>query len=142
MKKLQWLLAILLIVAFKGEAQAQGFQLVVNAANPVASISADEASKLFLKTAAKWKHGAPAVAVDQPPDTPARAAFSTKVHRRTAAAVFSYWQQQIFSGKDVPPPEKAGDEAVLAFVRANPNAVGYVSTDAALGAGVKRLAVQ
>jgi ABC-type phosphate transport system substrate-binding protein len=142
MNKLQWLLAIVLILGFKGEARAQGFQLVVNAANPVVSITTDEVSKLFLKTAAKWTHGALAVAVDQPPDAPARAAFSTKVHRRTAAAVFSYWQQQIFAGKEVPPAEKTSDEAVLAFVRANPNAVGYVSADAALGAGVKRLAVQ
>jgi ABC-type phosphate transport system substrate-binding protein len=142
MNKLPWLLAVLLTLAFKREAQAQSFQLVVNVANPTASISADEASKLFLKTATKWKHGAPAVVVDQPPDAAVRAAFSTRVHRRSAAAVFSYWQQQIFSGKEVPPAEKVCDYAVLAFVRSNPNAFGYVSADAALGAGVKRLVVQ
>jgi ABC-type phosphate transport system substrate-binding protein len=141
MNKVQWLLTILLVLTFKGEVQAQDFQMVVNTANPVASISAGDASKLFLKRERKWSHGAAAMAVDQAPDAAVRTAFTRKVHARSVSAVATYWQQQIFAGKDVPPTEKGSDEAVLAFVRANPNAVGYVSADAALGTGVKRLAV-
>jgi hypothetical protein len=57
------------------------------------------------------------------------------------SAVESYWQQAIFSGRSVPPLEKASDAEVLAFVRANPGAVGYVSGGADLGASVKELTV-
>jgi hypothetical protein len=70
-----------------------------------------------------------------------RAEFSKSVHGKAVGSVVAFWQQQIFAGRDVPPAEKAGDEAVLAFVRANPGAVGYVSP-AANTAGVKVLEVQ
>ena len=48
----------------------------------------------------------------------------------------SFWQQQIFAGKDVPPDTKASDADVIAFVSATPGAIGYVSAGAAV-AGVK-----
>ena len=46
------------------------------------------------------------------------------------SSVENYWQQQIFSGRGSPPPIKASDQEVLAFVAANPGAIGYVSADA------------
>jgi hypothetical protein len=78
-------MAILLILTCKGEAraQAEGFQLVVNAAHPLVSISADEASKLFLKKATIWSYGAAAVAVDQP----ARAVSACLVQQEGAPAI-------------------------------------------------------
>ena len=42
-------------------------------------------------------------------------------------AVRSYWQQRIFSGRDVPPPEADSDLAVLRYVKENAGAIGYVS---------------
>jgi ABC-type phosphate transport system substrate-binding protein len=55
--------------------------------------------------------------------------------------VKSYWQQQIFSGRDVPPPEKQTENDVVAFVRSNPGAIGYVSKGVDIGRGVKALSV-
>jgi hypothetical protein len=49
------------------------------------------------------------------------------VHARSVAAVKSYWQQVIFSGRGVPPPELESDEAVIRHVTRSPGAVGYVS---------------
>ena len=46
------------------------------------------------------------------------------------SAVESYWQQQIFAGKEVPPAAKPSDEEVLAYVRSTPGAIGYVSAGA------------
>jgi len=34
-----------------------------------------------------------------------RVAFSKSVHGKSVGAVRAFWQQQIFSGRDVPPPE-------------------------------------
>ncbi len=53
----------------------------------------------------------------------------------------SFWQQQIFSGKDVPPEKKKSDAEVIEFVSANPGAIGYVSVSASLGDGVKAVSV-
>ena len=52
------------------------------------------------------------------------------------SAIESYWRQQIYSGRGVPPPVKATDADVVAFVAANPGGIGYVSA-AADTAGVK-----
>jgi hypothetical protein len=41
-------------------------------------------------------------------------------------SVQSFWQEVVFSGRGEPPPERSSDAAVIAFVRANPNAVGYI----------------
>ena len=62
-----------------------------------------------------------------------RRIFSERVLKRSVAAVRNYWQQRIFSGRDVPPPEVEGDEAVVAYVAEHPGAVGYVSLGAKLG---------
>jgi hypothetical protein len=71
-------------------------------------------------------------AVDQPGDTPVRQAFSQAVHGRSAKAIVAYWQQQIFSGRAVPPPEFASDELVTTYVSTHPGAIGYVSPGASV----------
>ena len=122
-------------------AVAGDYQAVVHPSNPVASVTAADLSRMFLKKVQKWDHGPAVVPVDQLNDAAVRAAFSQEVHRKKVAAVVAYWQQQIFAGRDVPPLEKVGDEAVLSYVRSHPGAVGYVSASANT-AGVKVIAVQ
>jgi hypothetical protein len=60
---------------------------------------------------------------------------------RSVTAVRSYWQQVIFAGRDVPPPELPGDARVLEYVRQHSGGVGYVSVTADT-AGAKVLAVR
>jgi ABC-type phosphate transport system substrate-binding protein len=116
-------------------ADAQGFVVVVNAAGP-ASLSKDDVSKIFQKKNAQL------TPVDQDKSAKVRDAFSKAVLGRPVSAMTSYWQQQIFAGKDVPPTEKSSDADVLAFVRSNPKGIGYVATGTDLGAGVKAVTVQ
>ena len=125
----------LCLLAPARRAAAQGYVVVVNAAGP-AAISKAELSNVFLKKSTKL---AP---VDQSKGAAVRDAFSKAVLGRPASAVTTYWQQQIFAGKDVPPPEKGDDAAVLAFVKSTPNGVGYVAAGTELGAGVKAVTVQ
>lgn len=120
-------LALLLLVAAVPGRAAEGFQVIVNSGNPVSSLSRDLVSRIFLKKVAKWDSGQAAAPVDQDGGSPVRAAFSKAVHGKSASAVASYWQQQIFAGRDIPPAEKAGDAAVIAFVKNNPGAIGYIS---------------
>ena len=79
--------------------------------------------------------------VDQSADSAVRRRFSEEVLQRSVTAVRSYWQQVIFSGRDVPPPELAGDGTVLEFVRNHTGAVGYISGSAS-SAGAKVLSVR
>jgi ABC-type phosphate transport system substrate-binding protein len=128
--------ALFAVAASAATAMAQDFKVIVNAANSTESLSADVAAKLFLKQSSKFPNGTPATPVDLAKGSPVRAAFSKAVLNRPVASVETYWQQQIFSGKDVPPAAKASDDEVVTFVKANPGAIGYVSAGAST-AGVK-----
>lgn len=116
---------------------AQDFAVVVNASNPVSTLSKDEVAKLFLKKTVSWKSGQSAAPVELPASAKVRESFAREVLNKSVAQVRSYWQQQIFSGRDVPPVEKPTEDDVLAYVRANPNAIGYVSRSTNIGRGVK-----
>jgi len=122
-------------------ASAQDFKIVINEANATSSISKGDLSRCFMKQANTWISGQPVIPVDQAASSETRRAFSEAVHGRDVNAVKSYWQREIFSGRGVPPAERASDEAVLAFVRTNPGAVGYVAVDADIGTGVKVLEI-
>jgi len=89
----------------------------------------------------KWDDGAAVTAVDQTDKAAVRESFTTAIHGKPVAAIKSYWQQQIFSGRDVPPVEKSSDAEVIAFVHNNRDAVGYVSADTPVS-GVKVIDVQ
>jgi ABC-type phosphate transport system substrate-binding protein len=128
------LAAAVVAAAAPAVARAQGFVVIVNSAGP-ASVSKDDASKAFLKK------GGTLVAVDQGRSAAVRDAFSKAVLGRPASAMVTYWQQQIFAGKDVPPPQKNSDAEVVAFVKANPYGIGYVSAGADV-AGVKTVTLQ
>ena len=137
MKRIAFLLLVLAAHSLGNEAAAQEFQVVVNAGNPVSSISREDLSRIFLKKVGRWASGTSAVAVDLQADNAAREAFSQAIHGRGASAIASYWQQQIFAGRDVPPEEKGSAAAVLDFVTATPGAVGYVPAGTRVGNGVK-----
>ncbi len=140
MKRLVLALSVALALAGSaGAAQAQNFVIVVNASNPATEVTPELASRLFLKKVRRWSNGDNVVPIDQQATSSVRQAFSLKVHGRSTAAVHAYWQQQIFAGNDLPPMEKSGDEQVLAFVRSNPAAVGYVNAGTPLIAGTKAL---
>lgn len=129
------------LVVAASPAAAQEFKVIVNSANTAGDIPASVVGKIFLKEVTKFPNGSAAVPVDLNKASAARAAFSKAVVGRPVAAVETFWQQQIFSGKEVPPPSKATDDEVIAFVKANPGAIGYVSAGAGT-AGVKVIDVK
>lgn len=106
-----------------------GFKVIVNSSNPATSLTLVKVSDLFLKKIAKWDNGTKVMPVDLNDRSQVRQDFSRKVHGKTPLAVKSYWQQQLFAGTKLPPPEKAQDSEVIAYVRANPGAIGYISPD-------------
>jgi ABC-type phosphate transport system substrate-binding protein len=124
------LLALLVSLLWHGAAVAAGYKVIVNNANGTSTLAKKDLSQLFMKKTAKWSDGTPVVAVDQTEKSTAREKFTQEVHGKSVAAVKSYWQQQIFSGRDVPPVEKSSDAQVVAFVKQNAGAIGYVSESA------------
>lgn len=136
-EKVSLLLLALLAVALGRSGAADPFLVIVNTANPTARLSAQEVASVFTKKTLRWPTGEEILAVDLKDPSAARDSFSRVVHEKSTAAVKAYWQKMIFSGREVPPPEKASSAEVVAFVRANRGAIGYVAADTPLGEGVK-----
>lgn len=122
-------------------ADASDFVVIVNAANPASFLPEKEVSQMFLKRLTKWADGVRVMPVDLGEGSPTRESFSQAVHQKGTAAVKAYWQKMIFSGREVPPAEKGAAAEVVAFVKANRGAIGYVPPGTAIGPGVKVLPV-
>ena len=125
------LLSLTLLAAPLASA-GEGYKVVVNPSNPTSSLSRTQLSALFLKKTA-WPSGQAVQPIDLAEDSAVRRAFTTAVHGRPVSAIKAYWQQKVFTGRDVQPTEESAEAAVVAFVRSNPGAVGYVTEATATG---------
>ncbi len=123
-------------------AGAQAVKIVVNAATETGDLSTAVLTRIFLKQDKKFASGAAVFPIDQSKASATRAAFSKDFLGRSAAAVDQYWVQQIFSGRDTPPPAKSTDDEVVDFVRRTPGAIGYVSASAEIPSGVKTVTLK
>lgn len=141
MTNLKIVLASLALLVSAERLSAQTYVVVVNTANPATTMSKKALNDIFLKRTVRWNDGQPAAPVNLDRATAAREAFSRAIHGKGAAAVESYWQGQIFAGKETPPPTRGSDAEVLAFVRGKPTAIGYVSAGTPLGADVRILRI-
>ncbi len=121
---------VLLAASSAAAQETAAYRVVVHPTNPMSSVSRSVAAKLFLKKTSKWEHGQKAQPVDLSASSSTRAAFSKGVLGKSVSSVKSYWQQKIFSGRGVPPPEKSSDAKVVAYVLSHAGAIGYVSSRA------------
>jgi ABC-type phosphate transport system substrate-binding protein len=112
------------------------FLVVMNEATPGTQMSRTTLAAIFLKQAPTWSDGTPTVPVDQSTRNPVRLWFAADVLEQPLVAVQIYWQRKMSAGV-TPPPVKASDEEVAAFVAANPGAIGYVTEWVTLPSGVK-----
>jgi ABC-type phosphate transport system substrate-binding protein len=116
-----------LLVGLPVAAGAQeGFVLIANRANPISTLARLEASQLFLGKRSRWSNGLSAQPVDQVESSPVRRHFSNVIHGMDVPSVKGFWQEMVFSGRGDPPPERTSDADVIAYVKANPSALGYV----------------
>lgn len=126
------------LTAFGGPLFAQpglapaAYQVIVHPNNHLASVDRKFIADAFLKKSATWPGGDAIRPVDLAPSSPVRRQFTGDVLRRSVEAVRVYWQQRIFAGRDLPPPEFDTDEEVVKYVLKHEGAIGYVSAGAAL----------
>jgi hypothetical protein len=117
------------------------YRVILHPTNPLGSIDRQLLEDAFLKKVRAWPGGEVIRPVDLPQRSAVRRRFSGEVLRRSVEAVRAYWNQRIFSGRDLPPPELSSDEEVVRYVLKHRGAVGYISGSAPLD-GVKVVAVR
>jgi ABC-type phosphate transport system substrate-binding protein len=104
--------------------------VVVSPKSPLATMTADQVSGIFLGKVNTLPSGATALPADLPDSLPAREIFYTKVTGKSTAQVKAAWSRLVFSGKATPPKELGSSAEVKKFVAANPDAIGYIEKSA------------
>jgi ABC-type phosphate transport system substrate-binding protein len=139
------LAAALVLFVFVEMASAQSrtaaYQIIVNPKNESNGADREFLADAFLKKITMWPNRETIRPVDLAPNSPVRRRFSEEILRRSVEEVKGYWQQRIFAGRDVPPPELDSDEEVVKYVLKYEGAVGYVAVGTNLN-GARLLGVQ
>ncbi len=117
-------------------ASGASYRVIVHNQVKGARISRGALSSIFLKQAPKWNDGSAILPVDQSVRSSVRRSFSGDGLLQGVAEVQIYWQRRMSQGV-TPPPVKATDEEVVAFVASTPGAIGYVSQAAILPENVR-----
>jgi ABC-type phosphate transport system substrate-binding protein len=117
----------LVAVAGPAHGEALPFKIIAHPDVPTSSVSKATLAQIFLRTRTRWDGGDKAKPVDQAATSPLKAAFAKLILDRDLDSLKAYWDQQVFSGKGVPPPEKPNDAAVAAYIASTPGAVGYIA---------------
>ncbi len=107
-----------------------GFVMIVNPQLKITEVDRDFVRDVYLKKVTEWDRGGVVHPVDLDSKFPARERFTHDVVRKTPAQLRSYWNQQVFSGKGVPPPEVQSVTAVVDYVLSNDGAIGYLPANA------------
>jgi ABC-type phosphate transport system substrate-binding protein len=113
--------------------QGPAFQVIVHPDNPVSDVDRDLLRDAFLKRATEWSNGDTIRPIDLTRRFPVRDRFTRDVLKKTPSQLKSYWNQQIFSGKGVPPPEADAVADVIAYVLDHLGGVGYVPASVDVG---------
>lgn len=110
-----------------------GMVVITSARSPVKSLDKTEVAALYLGKTTSLPGGGSAKLYDLADANPGREKFYQAATGKSASQVKSVWSRLVFSGRALPPKELSDDAAVVKAVAADPNAVGYVDTNAVNG---------
>jgi ABC-type phosphate transport system substrate-binding protein len=125
------LLLLLLVLAGSGAGQLAGaaeLYVIVHASNTTQKLEKRDVVALFTGRLRNFPGGGAVQPYDHPAASKTRADFYRALTGMDLARINSYWARLLFTGQVQPPKALADDAAVLAMVRSNPQAIGYVAT--------------
>lgn len=101
--------------------------VIVNAAAPESRVDRDRLEKLYFGRSRSFADGAFAQVIDRP-DSPLRERFFRALSGMSLPQVNAYWARLSFTGRVLPLAVRETDVQVVAIVRAERNAIGYVAS--------------
>jgi hypothetical protein len=109
--------------------------VIVNAANPAATLDARGVKSYFLRASSSWGNGEKVRPIDHSGAAEQRAAFIKKVLGMSATDLERFWIEKQYASGDNPPTKAPDDAAVIKLVKAFKGGIGFVSKEAAAAAG-------
>ncbi len=114
--------------------------VIVNAQNPINSISRSQLSDYFLKRVRSWPDGVPMRFFDRS-DSDVRRAFLRNIVRKSSRDIDMFWiGQKLYSGQSAP-TQVSSDSTTEIMVSRFPGGIGYVSKDYEITRPVKKITV-
>jgi ABC-type phosphate transport system substrate-binding protein len=103
---------------------------VVSARSAVNALSENQVVDIFLGKLNRLPSGEAVVPIDQAEGSQPRDEFYLKFAGKSPAQLKAHWSKIIFTGRGRPPKDVANNAEVKKQLAANPNAIGYIDTDA------------
>ena len=103
-------------------------KVIVNASNPVTSLSREQVSQLFLRKKDRWDDGR-TVEVVEPGDRGLQERFAREFHQKSWQWVEHHWLELEGAARGRRPVVRAKEEAVVALVAKDQGAIAYLSHD-------------
>ena len=122
--------ALLLLAAGQGRAD---IVVILNVDNPVQALTPRQVSDLYLGRTRTFPGGAATLVFEQPRQARTREEFFHRLNGMSLKQLNAYWARLQFSGEVQPPIQLDDSAAVLAGVRKNSAAIGYVDATAVDG---------
>ena len=133
------LLLIAPLAFLASSAGAAEFLVVAHSAVEGSRISRAVLADIYEKDVVRWGDRTRIQPVDQSGQAPIRRAFAQDILGRSLGETQNYWSERMAVDREMPPPTKASDEEVLAFVASKKGAIGYVAAGTQLPEGIKIL---
>ncbi len=124
--KLVTISIFLFTALFTAQASLADVVLVANPGAPDKSLTAQQASDIFLGKQKNFPSGGSVVPIDQEKGEAPRDEFYSKVVKKDASQLNAYWSRLVFTGKGQPPKAVLDDDEVIELVSSNPNIIGYI----------------
>lgn len=100
--------------------------VVAGARSPATSLTAEQASQLFLAKSATLPGAGTVALIDLPESAATREAFYLKLTGKTPAQMKALWSRLAFSGSGQPPRTAGSAGELKKLLAADPNAIGYL----------------
>lgn len=90
----------------------------------------DRIAAIYLLRITAWLDGSRIIPVNREAGSETRAQFTSSILKEDNSSLAAYWNEMHFMGKQ-PPVVQQSEQAMLAFVRTVPGAIGYISASTA-----------
>lgn len=100
--------------------------VIVHPESPLPQMNAQEVSNLYLGRQRSTHAGERLLILDQPRDSELRSRFFNRLNGMSLRSVDAYWARLQFSGDSQPPIPLPESATIVATVRSNRLAIGYI----------------
>ncbi len=126
MKRFVFAILTLIWLAWSPGVRAE-LVVVVNAENPLSSLSSRQLIDLYMGRYNSYPNGESANTTDLPEKSKEREYFYRMLVGKSAAQINAYWARLLFTGKSEPPQTVRSSADVIALVKDNKNAIAYIN---------------